>query len=185
MIQFEPDRSRGGCHQSSCSVKEVLNMSRFEKKRRTVLHFGTDRVILLLRAWSLIEMGYRVLNACNATEAIKLATRRRVDAVVLDLDGNHAEVTLVATAIRRCRPRVPTILLAEGTADLERVHELTDALVPKRDDPGMLIAVLDTVLNNVLDNVLAAGAEQTSKVLPRTIRSPRQQACHRITAWRS
>jgi DNA-binding response OmpR family regulator len=149
-------------------------MSSIEKKRRTVLHFGTDRVILLLRAWSLIETGYRVLNASDASEAIKLATRRRVDAVVLDLDCNHDEVTLVATAIRRCRPQVPTILLAEGTADLERAHELADALVPKRDDPEMLIAVLD--------NVLAVGAGQPSKALALTNQESRARGLRRITA---
>lgn len=119
---------------------------RSEKKRRTIVHFGADRVVLLLRAWNLHEMGYHVVNVSDAVEAIKLATRRRVDAVVLDLDRNHAEVALVATAIKRCRPQVPTILLAEETAALPRVHELADALVPKRDDPGMLIAALESLL---------------------------------------
>jgi DNA-binding NtrC family response regulator len=122
------------------------NMQRSEKKRRTIVHFGTDRVVLVLRAWILNEMGYRVLTVSDADEAVKLATRRRVDAVVLDLDRNHAEVTLVATAIKRCRPQVPTILLAEETAALHRANELADALVQKRDDLGMLITALEDLL---------------------------------------
>jgi DNA-binding response OmpR family regulator len=117
-----------------------------EKKRGTILHFGADRVVLLLRAWNLNQMGYRVLNVSDAAEAVKLATRRRVDAVVLDLDRNHAEVALVATAIKRCRSQVPTILLAEETAALPRAHELADALIPKRDDLGMLITALENLL---------------------------------------
>jgi len=133
-------------------------MSGYEKKRRTIVHFGTDRVVLLLRAWNLNEMGYRVLNVSDAVEAVKLATRRRVDAVVLDLDRNHAEVALVATAIKRCRPQVPTILLAEETALLQRAHELADALVPKRDDLGMLITALE--------NLLATRIAQPPKMLP-------------------
>jgi DNA-binding NtrC family response regulator len=124
----------------------MARSERSEKKRRTIVHFGTDRVVLLLRAWTLNEMGYKVLNVSDAVEAVKLATRRRVDAVVLDLDRNHAEVALVATAIKRCRPQVPTILLAEETAPLPRAHELADALVPKRDDLGMLITALENVL---------------------------------------
>jgi DNA-binding NtrC family response regulator len=119
---------------------------RSEKRRNTIVHFGTDRVVLVLRAWNLNEMGYRVLNVSDAVEAVKLATRRRVDAVVLDLDRNHDEVVLVATAIKRCRPQVPTILLAEETAPLPPAHELADALVPKRDDLGTLITALENLL---------------------------------------
>jgi DNA-binding response OmpR family regulator len=119
---------------------------RSEKKRGTILHFGADRVVLVLRAWNLNQMGYRVLNVSDAAEAVKLATRRRVDAVVLDLDRNHDEVALVATAIKRCRSQVPTILLAEETALLHRAHELADALIPKRDDLGMLITALENLL---------------------------------------
>jgi DNA-binding response OmpR family regulator len=129
---------------------------RSEKKRGTILHFGADRVVLVLRAWNLNQMGYRVLNVSDAAEAVKLATRRRVDAVVLDLDRNHADVALVATAIKRCRSQVPTILLAEETALLHRAHELADALIPKRDDLGMLITALE--------NLLATRTGQPSKV---------------------
>jgi len=129
---------------------------RSEKKRGTILHFGADPVVLVLRAWNLNQMGYRVLNVSDAAEAVKLAARRRVDAVVLDLDRNHAEVALVATAIKRCRSQVPTILLAEETALLHRAHELADALIPKRDDLGMLITALE--------NLLATRTVQPSKV---------------------
>jgi DNA-binding response OmpR family regulator len=116
------------------------------KKRRTILHFGTDRVLLLLRARSLNEMGYHVLNASDGFEAIKLATQEPVDAVVLDLDRNHAEVALVASEIKRCRPQVPTIVLTEGTAPPARVHKLADALVPGRDNLSMLVTTLDDLL---------------------------------------
>jgi len=120
-------------------------MLRYERKRRTIVHFGTDRIVLILRAWSLNEMGYRVVNARNGFEAIKLAALAHVEAVVLDLDRNHAEILLVATEIRRCRPQLPTILLTEGTALPHRAHELAAALVPKRDDLGMLVTALENV----------------------------------------
>lgn len=123
-------------------------MSSPEKKRRTILHYGTDRVVLLLRARGLNEMGYHVLNASDGFEAIKLAAHGQVDAVVLDLDRNHAEVALVATEIKRCRPQLPTILLADEATPPDRAHHLADALVPRRDNVKMLITVLEDVLTS-------------------------------------
>jgi len=115
------------------------------KVRRTILHFGTDRVVLHSRARSLRQMGYRVLNASDGFEAIKLSALEKVDAVVLDLDRNHAEVDLVAREIKRCRPRVPTILLAEETAQRNLAHTLADAMV-LRNNVNMLVTALEAVL---------------------------------------
>jgi response regulator RpfG family c-di-GMP phosphodiesterase len=61
-------------------------------------------------------MGYRVLNADDGFDAIKLAALEKVDAVVLDLDRTDAEVDLVAAEIKPCRPQVRTVLVAEQTA---------------------------------------------------------------------
>ena len=115
------------------------------KKRRTIVHFGTDRAVLCMRARRLKQMGYDVVNADSGFEAIKLASLEHVDAVVLDLDRNHDEVTLVATEIKRCRPNVPTVLLVEGISH-HRTHRLADALVPKRNHPEMLAQALESVL---------------------------------------
>ena len=117
-----------------------------KKVRRTILHFGTDRAVLHLRARFLRQMGYRVLNANDGFEAIQLAALAKVDAVVLDLDRNHAEVDLVATEIKRCRPKVPTILVAEEGAPLNVAYGLADALVLKRDTLNMLVTALEAVL---------------------------------------
>jgi CheY-like chemotaxis protein len=133
-------------------------MSGYEKKPRTILHYGTDRVVLLLRARGLNQMGYHVLNASDGFEAIKLAAHAQVDAVVLELDRNHAEVVLVASEIKRGRPQLPTILLADETKHPSRAHDLADALVPRRDNAEMLITALE--------NVLTGGAGTPRKMLP-------------------
>jgi DNA-binding response OmpR family regulator len=143
------------------TAKEMSEMARSVEKRHTILHFGTDRVVLVLRAWNLNAMGYRVLNVSNPSEAVELASRRRVDAVVLDLHCNHAEVVLVATQIKRCRPQVPTILIAEETAHLDGLHKLADSLVSKRDNLGMLFSALE--------NVLATDKPDSPKVASRII----------------
>jgi len=70
-----------------------------------------------------------------------------VDAVVLDLDHNRDEVTLIAQKIKRLRPQVPTIVLTEGMLSVEGVREWADALVPKEDDPEALVQSLERELN--------------------------------------
>jgi DNA-binding NarL/FixJ family response regulator len=93
-------------------------------------------------------MGYEVLNSTNGFEAIQLACLEVVDAVVLDLDRNQAEVALVATEIKRFRPKLPTLLLNGGATPKYRAHEIADALVPKRDDLEMLVTALETLLHS-------------------------------------
>jgi DNA-binding response OmpR family regulator len=114
------------------------------KKRRTILLFGTDHEVFSGRARALHKKGYHVLNASNGFEAIKLAAK--VDAVVLDMHRNSAEVGLVATEIKWRQPQVPTILLTEDTIDVEGVRTLADVLVPKRDNLEMLVTALESVL---------------------------------------
>jgi DNA-binding response OmpR family regulator len=122
-------------------------MSFPEKRCRTILNFGTNREVLLARARSLSELGYRVINANDGFEAIRLAADEVVDAVVLDLDRDDAEIALVASEIKHCRPRVPGVVLTEGTGLTVRAHQLADVLVSKRDDIGMLIDTLEDLLS--------------------------------------
>ena len=116
-----------------------------EKKSATILHFGTDRPALLLRARNLTQMGYDVLNASNGFEAIELASLGTVDAVVVDQNRDRAEVDLIVSEIKRFRPKLPTILLAEEPGLLRRAQELADAWVT-RENLKMLAATLEGVL---------------------------------------
>ncbi len=91
-----------------------------------------------MRAEFLRRHGYRVLASSNGFETMELCTREPVDAVVLDLDRNRAEVALIARQIKQRRPEVPTIVLAEAPAPVEGLHELADALVPKENPPELV-----------------------------------------------
>jgi DNA-binding response OmpR family regulator len=113
-------------------------MSKRQRKTHTILHFCGDDNALLMRAEFLRRQGYRVLASSNGFETMELCSREPVDAVVLDLDGNRAEVALIAREIKRCRPQVPTIVLAELPAAVAGVHELADALVPKENAPELV-----------------------------------------------
>ncbi len=116
-----------------------------DRKSTTILHFGSDLPALLLRAQNLTQMGYEVLNSSNGFEAIQLACLDVVDVVVLDQNRDCAEVDLVVSEIKRFRPKLPTILLAEERGSLRRTQELADAWV-KRENLKMLAATLKDVL---------------------------------------
>jgi hypothetical protein len=90
-------------------------------------------------------MGYDVLNASNGFEAIQLASLDTVDALVVDHNRDCAEVDLIVSEIKRSRPQLPTILLAEEPGSLRRAQELADAWV-KRENLTMLAAALQDVL---------------------------------------
>ena len=121
-------------------------MSRPQEKRPTILHFGTDHVVLLMRAASLDQRGYHVLSSSNGFETVEMARLQPVDAVVLDLDRNVAEVALVAKMLKRCRPHLPTVVLTDGAAPAEGIDELADAHVPHRHNVELLVNVLESVI---------------------------------------
>jgi len=113
-------------------------MPQLRKRKHTILHFCCNDKALLMRAKFLRHEGYRVLGSHNGFETMELCNREPVDAVVLDLDGNRAEIALIAREIKRCRPEIPTIVLAESPAKAEGVRELADALVPKENPPELV-----------------------------------------------
>ena len=84
-------------------------------------------------AWDIV-----CLRSSNGFETMELCAREPVDAVVLDLDRNHAEVALIAREIKQRRPQVPTIVLTEAPAAVEGMHELADVLVPKENPPELV-----------------------------------------------
>jgi len=92
----------------------------------------------MMRAEFLRRQGYRVLASSNGFETMELCSREPVDAVVLDLDGNRAEVAVIAREVKQRRPEVPTILLTKAPAAVEGVGELADLVVPTKDDPELV-----------------------------------------------
>ena len=139
-----------GAAEGNCSPRETGGeMSGQRERRHTILHFCCDHRSLTTHARYLHRAGFRVLHSSNGFEAIKLATAEPVDAVVLDLDRNHSEVTLIAQQIKRLRPQVPTIVLAETKAPVDGIRAVADALVLKEDTPEALVTSLEKVLKLV------------------------------------
>jgi len=126
------------------SADYVSSMSQTQRKRRTLLHFGSDRIVLILRGWILNDMGYRVLNSSDRREAIQLL--KRVDAAILDVAENFPDTVIMGKEMKRCRPELPTIVPTDGNGPADGIHKLVDALVPKRDNPELLATALQTLV---------------------------------------
>ncbi len=107
-------------------------MSTEQGKKSTILHFCCDDTARRVRADFLRLQGYTVLNTSNGFETLELCVREPVDAVVLELDRNWAEIALIAREIKQNRPQVPTIVLAE-TSEAAGAHRLADMFMPKSD----------------------------------------------------
>jgi DNA-binding NtrC family response regulator len=121
-------------------------MAAHNKKHRTILLFGTDHEVLLSRTKRLTQIGFHVLNSTNGFEAIQMGSLAVVDAVVLDQDRNTAEVELVAREIKRFRPRMPTILLAEACEPAVRTRELADTMIVRKEKVSTLVTALEEIL---------------------------------------
>jgi DNA-binding NtrC family response regulator len=116
------------------------------RKPRVILHFCSDPATLVLREALLTNVGYLVVNSNNGFEAIRWSASGRVDAVVLDLDRNHAEVRLIAEEIKRLKPEIPAILWTETKAVSHGLGELSDAVVTKDSDHEILLQFLTELL---------------------------------------
>lgn len=122
-----------------------MDLPEFLRESPTVLLFSEDLAYLTSSQQRLSETGFRVLNSSNGFETIELSSSGRVDAVVLDLDHNCAEVTLITDEIKRLRPQFPTIVLTEGAAP-DALRARADTLIPKGNDEALL-ASLEKILS--------------------------------------
>jgi CheY-like chemotaxis protein len=143
-----------GCGEGRYTRRERSHLPERQRKRHTILHFCCDPAALMLRGQFLNQLGYRVLNSSNGFEAIELSTSTGVHAVVIDLEHNRDDITVVAREIKRLRPQVPTLVLTEGTVPVGEVHEIADALVPKEHGPEVLVRSLEELLDDCSETVV-------------------------------
>jgi DNA-binding response OmpR family regulator len=92
------------------------------------------------------EHGYDLLTATNGHEGRQLFTSRAVDAIVLEYQLGLLDGGVVAVEIKKVKPHLPIIMLAE-TLDLPYdALNAVDALVAKADGPHFLVATVHSVL---------------------------------------
>lgn len=113
---------------------------------------GTSSTLLCIHRdpaqLSLLEQsGYELLTATNGNEGLRLFMSRPVDAVVLDYQLGLLDGGVVAAAIKKVKPQMPIVMLAENVELPEDALKSVDALVTKSDGPHFLLATVHFVLS--------------------------------------
>ncbi|HLU39898.1 MAG TPA: response regulator transcription factor [Planctomycetota bacterium] len=127
------------------------------KHHRTVLVVEDDPAIRTGLLDALAFAGYRTASAARADEGLQQAIAADLDLVILDVvlpDGSGFDVL---AEIRRCRPRLPVILVTARGAEPDRIFGLrhgADDYVVKPFSAGELLARVEAVLRRSAERPL-------------------------------
>jgi DNA-binding response OmpR family regulator len=93
------------------------------------------------------ENGYELVTATNGHDGLRLFASQPVDAIVLDYHLGLLDGAAVANEIKRVRPTVPIVMLADNLELPDGALNSVDALVTKSDGAHFLWATVHFVLN--------------------------------------
>ncbi len=93
------------------------------------------------------ENGYELLTATTGHEGLRLFASQPVDAIVLEYHLGLLDGTFVASQIKRLRPTIPIVMLADDLELPDGALNSVDALVTKSDGSHFLWATVHFVLN--------------------------------------
>ena len=93
------------------------------------------------------QNGYRVLEATDGSEGLRLFLSRPVDAVILDYQMPGMNGDVVASEMKLLKPDVPIMLLsAYGPLPKNKVKAV-DCILSKSQSPRVLVSTLHDLLN--------------------------------------
>ncbi len=124
------------CGRSVCTLSGMPNSG-------TLLCIHRDPAQLSL----LQENGYELVTATNSSEGLRLLMTHPVDAIVLDYHLGLLDGAVVATEIKKARPQLPIVMLADHLELPEGALKSVDALVTKADGAHFLWATVHFILN--------------------------------------
>src|SRR5579863_5224445 len=93
------------------------------------------------------EHGYELLTATNGHEGLQLFMSQPVDAIVLDYQLGLLDGGVVAAEIKRVKPQIPIVMLAEYMDIPIAALNSVDAVVAKSDLAHSLLETVHSVLN--------------------------------------
>ncbi len=97
---------------------------------------------------SLLEQsGYELLTATNGREGLRLFMSRPVDAIVLDYHLGLLDGGIVAAEIKKVKPQVPIVMVAQDLELPVSALRSVDAVVARGDGPDLLLATIRSVLD--------------------------------------
>ena len=92
------------------------------------------------------EKGFSVIPATHGSQDLRLLASKPVDAVILEYHLGLLDGAAVADEIKKVRPRLPIVMLAEGLELPEGALKSVDALVTQSDGPRSLLEAIHSVL---------------------------------------
>jgi CheY-like chemotaxis protein len=92
------------------------------------------------------EKGFSLLTATHVSQGLRLLASKPVDAVILEYHLGLLDGAAVADEIKKVRPRLPVVMLAESLELPEGALRSVDALVTNCDGPRFLVEAIHTVL---------------------------------------
>ena len=93
------------------------------------------------------ENGYELVTAINGSEGLRLLMTRPVDAIVLEYNLGLLDGATVATEIKKVKPQLPIVMLADQLELPDGALKSVDALVTKADGAHFLWATVHFILN--------------------------------------
>ena len=105
------------------------------------IHPDPDQLSLLQ------ENGYELVTATNGHDGLRLFASQLVDAIVLDYQLGLLDGALVANEIKRARPTIPIVMVADDLELPDGALNSVDALVTKSDGAHFLWATVHFVLS--------------------------------------
>lgn len=93
------------------------------------------------------QNGYEVLTATTGGEGLRLFMSRPVDAIVLDYHLGLLDGALVAAEIKKVKPQLPIVMLAEHLELPDQALRCVDAIVSKSDAHRSLLPTVRSMLN--------------------------------------
>ncbi len=93
------------------------------------------------------ENGYELVTATSSSEGLRLSMTRSVDAIVLESHLGLLDGAVTATEIKKAKPQLPIVMLADHLELPEGALTSVDALVTKADGAHFLWATVHFILN--------------------------------------
>jgi DNA-binding response OmpR family regulator len=93
------------------------------------------------------ENGYELVTATNVSEGLRLLMAHSVDAIVLEYHLGLLDGAVLATEIKKAKPELPIVMLADHLELPDGALQSVDALVTKADGAHFLWATVHFILN--------------------------------------
>jgi CheY-like chemotaxis protein len=121
------------------------------------IHRNPDQLTLLR------DQGYRLVTAISGSEGLRLLTSCSVDAVVLEYYVGLMDGSVVADEIRRVRPQLPIVMVADPLELPRGTLNSVDALVDRSDGAHFLWAAVHFLLSAKIDSQFHPAVQARTK----------------------